>query len=462
MIKAFYYSFILLVLIAGKFVSAQVYGTGLLLDDTSFVNCPSAPVLITRDLLNLPDKFSLKQYAPTPGSQGIYSTCCGWALAYAARTIIAAIQNNWDRAEIDSNEFSPSYIYNQIRSREDCNSGTSIIEGLKVLENNGVLTLKEFPYSCEAKIREDQLPDASVNKIKEYRTILFRDIKNKVIIVKKSLSERNPVIAAINSPPSFQTAGEVWEPDRVEYSKTYSGHALVVIGYDDAKAGGAFEVINSWGTDWGNGGFTWIKYSDFEHFCVWAGEEIPEKNIKENEYKLSGSLLFKLINDSVMSAKRSENYFRMSKEYISGTQFRLMLANNEPAYVYALGSDTTSKCNVIFPYDKKINAYLPYKQNNVCLPSENYAYELDKTTGKTYFCFIYSPLKLEIDSVASCIENAEGDFKERVYKAIQGKIIPPQGIKYNEDENGVINFNAVSNGRQLVLLIFEIPHIGKT
>ena len=33
------------------------------------------------------------------------------------------------------------------------------------------------------------------------------------------------------------------------------GHAMVVVGYDDDKYGGAFEILNSWGTYWGNKGF---------------------------------------------------------------------------------------------------------------------------------------------------------------------------------------------------------------
>ncbi len=38
---------------------------------------------------------------------------------------------------------------------------------------------------------------------------------------------------------------------------------MCVIGFDDNKGGGAFEVMNSWGEDWGNNGFFWITYDDF-------------------------------------------------------------------------------------------------------------------------------------------------------------------------------------------------------
>ena len=45
-------------------------------------------------------------------------------------------------------------------------------------------------------------------------------------------------------------------------SKTYGGHAMTVIGYDDnAKA---FQLMNSWGAEWGNRGTTWVPYKAFE------------------------------------------------------------------------------------------------------------------------------------------------------------------------------------------------------
>jgi hypothetical protein len=39
------------------------------------------------------------------------------------------------------------------------------------------------------------------------------------------------------------------------------GHAMLVVGYDDAR--GAFKVINSWGQGWGEAGYGWISYDLF-------------------------------------------------------------------------------------------------------------------------------------------------------------------------------------------------------
>ena len=36
---------------------------------------------------------------------------------------------------------------------------------------------------------------------------------------------------------------------------------VVVVGYDEDRA--AFEILNFSGIEWGNGGYMWLKYTDF-------------------------------------------------------------------------------------------------------------------------------------------------------------------------------------------------------
>ena len=38
---------------------------------------------------------------------------------------------------------------------------------------------------------------------------------------------------------------------------------MTIVGYDDYKFGGSFRVVNSWGKEFGDNGYLWIKYSDF-------------------------------------------------------------------------------------------------------------------------------------------------------------------------------------------------------
>jgi C1A family cysteine protease len=79
--------------------------------------------------------------------------------------------------------------------------------------------------------------------------------------IKAMISQRHPVIITILADNSFVSArtGFIW--------KTFSGsgnlpHCIVICGYDDSK--NAYKVMNSWGTTWGDAGFSWIDYNFFE------------------------------------------------------------------------------------------------------------------------------------------------------------------------------------------------------
>ena len=68
----------------------------------------------------------------------------------------------------------------------------------------------------------------------------------------------------------FNNMGSDYVLTSGEYSSTIVNHAQTIVGYDDAKtvAGssdvGAFKVVNSWGTSFGNKGYYWITYAAFE------------------------------------------------------------------------------------------------------------------------------------------------------------------------------------------------------
>lgn len=428
---------------------------GILLDDSLYANSPTAAPLMRGDYSDLPASSSLKSFAPTPGYQGPYGTCAGWATGFAARTILEAMKNNWNGSEIDSNTFSPSFIYNQIRLSDGCSRGTSLINALEVLKNQGGLKLKDFAYDCEREVTT-----LDKEKAKEYRIIEFRDItpkgSNKILNVKKSLAEGRPVVIAMDVPVSFNTAKELWLPLEGDYINWSRGHAMTVIGYDDKKFGGAFELINSWGKKWGKDGYTWITYKDFDFFCKYAFEIIDRRTYDPNNFDLSGTLQFRESDGNDMPATFNGKYFVMDKSYPSGTLFELIISNNEPAYVYAISSDLTYKTYKIFPFTERMVAYLPYRQNNVAIPDEISYNMLDETTGTSYFCFLYSKENLDINNIMKNIEAGEGTFWERLNKVLYTQKVNNDDISYSYE--GKISFKAKSLDKSIVPVLVEINH----
>jgi hypothetical protein len=408
------------------------------------------------DYDDLPFSVSLKDYAPVPGNQGTTSTCAAWASAYAGRTILEAIKNNWGRDSASKNIFSPSFVYNQIRMNKTCNGGTSLIDALDVIKNQGSVKFKEFGFECSREVTKQDKSHAGVYRIIEYRDIFTSQNINKVKLVKKSLAEMHPVVIAIDCPPSFASAKDVLKPDSSEYKSWARGHALVVVGYDDHKYGGAFEIMNSWGTKWGNGGFLWVKYDDFQYFCPLAFELIDKSIPDPAKYDLSGTLTFKKSNGEPMKVRKEGEFLAMEKSYPSGTLFELRISNNEPAYVYAFSSDLTFKTYKIFPFTDRMVAYLPYSQNNIAIPDEDSYNMLDSTKGKSYYCFLYSKEKLDLQKIMDKVESSTGTMWERIKSVLEDSMVIKNNIDFSFSSD--ISFKAKSSGRSVIPVLIEITH----
>jgi C1A family cysteine protease len=437
-------------------------GTGLNFNDAQYEKDLKKATL-TRSLYgsSLPSSASLKKYAPTPQSQGSYGTCVAWSSAFCAFTITEAKNNDWtDKTVIDANTFSPGFLYNQIKSTSDvgCTYGTSISDALEIMKTKGVPKFNDMNVSCPSSISLDVFNKAENYKIKDYAKLFdVYDIESiKIQAVKKSLSESKPVVIGMKCPTSFNNAKGYWVPTE-DASSDFGGHAMCVIGYDDNKYGGAFEIQNSWGSWWGNDGYIWIKYDDFQKWVKYAYEliDIPKKqNVNSND--LAGALKFVESDGNIMTANYSGTRYKLKNAYRSGTKFRIFISNNEPAFVYAVGTDATQKLFPVFPYNSNISPALNYKKNDVALPDEDHYIEMDNTVGTDYLCVLYSIDPLDFEKIQSDIESATGSFESKVKAALGNKLVETQNVKFNQS---TISFSAKSQGKTVVAIIVETTHI---
>lgn len=457
--------FFLVHIFLSVYIFAQVEdipGTGLNFNDEQYEKDPKKATL-TRSLYgsSLPGTASLKKWAPTPQSQGSYGTCVGWSTAFCAFTITESKNNNWtDKAVIDANTFSPGFLYNQVKMSSDvgCTYGTSITDALDVLKTKGVPKFTDMNISCPSSIPLDVFNKAQNYKIKDYAKLFdVYDIESiKIQAVKKSLSESKPVVIGMKCPTSFNNAKGYWVPTE-DASGNYGGHAMCVIGYDDNKYGGAFEIQNSWGSWWGNDGYIWIKYDDFQKWVKYAYEmiDIPKK-ANVNATDLAGAIKFVESNGNVMLAGYTGTHYKMKNAYRSGTKFRILISNNEPAFVYAFGTDATGKVFPLFPHDPSISPALNYKKNDVALPDEDHYIEMDNTIGTDYLCVLYSLDPLNIDKIHQDIESGNGSFIVRIKNALDNKLVENQFVKFNQSTP---SFSAKSQGKTVVAVLVETEHV---
>jgi hypothetical protein len=397
---------------------------------------------------------SLQRFAPTPGNQGQTGTCVAWSSAYHARTISESIKlNRTSISEINANVYAPSFVYNQIRKEPGCEKGTFIHEALELLSTKGVPKYKDLPFDCNREINDNDLSGASTHKIEGYKILFNVNDNNKILPVKKSLSENKPVLIGMMVPESFFEPKGVWQPAQSEYAGNFSGHAMVTIGYDDNAYGGAFLIMNSWGTSWGNQGFMWIKYNDYAHFVKYAFEMI-EKLPEAKTF--AGTLTLKKSDGKSMSVTAAGNgLYKTTSSYPSGTAFRIYIANEEPAYVYAIGSDLSKVSYQVFPHKDNVSPYLGYKENNVPIPDEEHYVRMDQKTGKDYLCLLYSSKELDMKAVLQLLEKAEGaSFMDRLKNAFGNYL--RTNVQYKND---IAGFDGDLSGEVVVPVVIEIDHI---
>ena len=447
-------------------VSAQSTGTGALFDPERYEQIPLKPVLLTRDYSSLPRSYSLKQFMPTPGNQGEYGTCVGWASAFAARTgseSVAIRRNN--RTLTTTNAFSPIHLYRSISNDPSGFRGTYTIDAMNFLKNEGAVRQLpnelNMPYSSillQLFVTHKRYPISDYVRLFGRRTATSTN-DERILPVKKSLSEGKPVVIGMNTPMSFHSlrGRELWQP--VENPNTnHGGHAMCVVGYDDNKHGGAFEIQNSWGTDWGNGGYIWIRYADFATWVNEAYEIIEDLTNFQEAVSFGASIeiqVDKVAGGMPVTFDR-QGFYRTRSSYPSGTEFRFLITNRHPSYVYAFSAESsTPRIERIFPL-QGISPILDYSNSTIAWPGEFQWIKLDDVVGTDYLVVLFSKYALDIDSIERRFASERGTFPQRVSRAVGSDFIPFNQAQYRSDS---IELSANSrNPRAILGLLLAIDH----
>ncbi len=229
------------------------HGTGYIREsDAVYQSFPTVP----RFRAYLPGHVDLSGRFPTPGNQGQQGSCVAWATGYALRSYYEGRNHPGEALATEQQVFSPAYIYNRLHPNGDCQAGTAISDALDLIKHEGVPLLSQFPYSADnCSLRPDQQvrQDAGHYRIKSWRAIE----PSKLDDVKGQLASGNPVVFGLDISDSFNDLKGDTVYDDVTSPRTGS-HALVLVGYDERRQ--AFKLFNSWGTDWGDGGFAWASY----------------------------------------------------------------------------------------------------------------------------------------------------------------------------------------------------------
>lgn len=371
----------------------------------------------------LPARVSLLRWAPPRKSQGGQGSCVGWATSYAARTILHARQTGRDPATL---AFSPSFTYNQI-ARRDC-EGTYLVRALELLERTGDLPLADFGYTdraCDHRPSRDEKERAAQYRIAGFTRLSVDagDYRTNVLALKQHLAQGAPVVIGMEVGGTFETAmrgKRVWHPTRADYDRRgdWGGHAMAVIGYDEAVDGGAFQLMNSWGEDWGEGGVAFVRYKDFDHFVKEAYGLYPMGDAaSERGQKVRFGLVDNATGKHIALAKSTGPTFRTVKPIKKGTRFKVEVANTRPVYTYLFGQETDGTSYVLFPYTAKHSPYCGTTGTRV-FPRQQSLTADDKGT-RDAVAVVLSPRALDFADLNKRITaSAGGTYAAKVVKAL--------------------------------------------
>jgi len=365
----------------------------------------------------IPASVSLKDYAPIPGNQGGIGSCTGWASSYAAKTIIESqYLNRTDKFLTTKMAFSPLYLYLLV-SNYNGEEGADLVEMLNFMTVYGMPRRAVFDDNLipiETLERQGYLN----NPIPGFSKLFTLNVspEYKIEETKKCLADGDPVIIGIYAPESFTYAKDLWTPKNGEKPDPEQGHALCVIGYDDKKYGGAFEVMNSWGEEWGNGGFTWITYDTFGKWVVQAMVIKEDVSIYDKAIDFTGKLKVEVSGKNSPAAVKllDDGIYRLTSTIKTGTQIRVNIDN--------------SVLN-----NKAINTYIFYTnaQNTKAVKVENNEWiKNDGQVKADNIVVLFSRTPLNIDSIITNFEKQKDNLSTRIANVVGKDFIPFSNSKY--------------------------------
>ncbi len=210
------------------------------------------------NLVEVPATRSLESYLahqPEILDQGQEGACTGFGLA--------AVANHLVRTRADSAGATPvssRMLYEMARRNDEWPgenySGSSARGAMKGWHKYGVCDETHWPYihgDHDSNLSRDRLEDAQNCPLGAYFRVNHKDL----VAMHSAISETGILYATASVHTGWN---KVTKNGMIRYhAEITGGHAFAIVGYDRE----GFWIQNSWGADWGRGGFALISYYDW-------------------------------------------------------------------------------------------------------------------------------------------------------------------------------------------------------
>jgi C1A family cysteine protease len=233
--------------------------------------------------ISLPAKVDLTKWCPTPVMQGKLDTC--------AVHVVAELVEYFERRSFGSST-SPSrkFLFRAAKNLTGTADGATALQGVYIRQAMGTLKMLGAPPERYCPYPDLSKPDAAEQLSLEpsafcyalaanYKAITYYRLdtqdasgkptmtgKDLLLLAKEHLATGIPL--SIDFPLFANVIHESLKSGVIKYpakgDKQVGNHAVLVVGYDDSKLGGALRILNSWGTTWGEKGLGWLSYEYVE------------------------------------------------------------------------------------------------------------------------------------------------------------------------------------------------------
>lgn len=227
----------------------------------------------------LPTAVDLSNYAPYISTQN-KSDCVAHAYGNAMAIGLAKLIKEEDKDVITASRPSPLqiYYYNRIAGDENCSFGLYPAQVANHLLSYGATAWTQVErqhgyYPFYPFVSWCNYYPPSPNADFEY-TYKPKSVRRAMTTssIKTSLYQGMAVVAGIPVTISFNNCSSATY-EIPDFEEEYQGgHAITIVGYDDKLIDdrGYFKIMNSWGTTWGEDGYVWISYEDFNKLSYFA------------------------------------------------------------------------------------------------------------------------------------------------------------------------------------------------
>jgi hypothetical protein len=350
---------------------------------------------------------------------------------------------------------------------------------MEFMTKSGSVPYNEFPYSdqdCSKQPDQQLLEEARQYKMRGFNRLTPGDRNNAIDLhaIKENISQGAPVVIGMQVGGSYMQpmmGKDIWEPtDEDRAMMGFGGHAQCVVAYVDSKYGGAFLIMNSWGPQWGNNGFAWVRYPDFKFFVREAyGIEPMARTGAAATEPFSCEIGLVQIHyegkktipgEYIPLQLKNNNVFETVEKVPPGTRFKMEVRNTTECYTYVFGKETDGTSYTLFPYPTTTNPektkYSPFCGiTGYRLFPKDKSMTPDSIGTRDIMAVVVSKQPIDWYDLNNKISANPGqDYAARLNTALGDKLI--KHITFKSSAKGNMQFTVTADSNEAVATIVEI------